>query len=56
MVVCHCCLGGSGDSGVGYRQHQQEQGSASVILYWDSGEKVWRGESLWISCPSTLKL
>ena len=28
MVVCHCCWGGSGDSGVGLRQQQQRQGSA----------------------------
>ena len=32
MLVCHCCWGGSSDSGVGFRQHQQRQGSAFVIL------------------------
>ena len=28
MVVCHCCWDVSGDSGVGFRQHQQGSGSA----------------------------
>ena len=29
MVVCHCCWGRSGDSGVGFRQHQQRSGFSS---------------------------
>ena len=40
MVVCHCCWGGSDDSGVGFRQHRQRYESAFGILYWDSGKRL----------------